>query len=128
MFDFYEQRKIRQFLYSWPLLILLGIILVIFLRAAWGASVQERETQVIKQQRLAYLEELEAREASIQAEIDRLSTGRGIEEEIRQKFEVAKEGEKVIVIVDAPEDSGPSSEKSSRGFFQRVADFFSFKR
>lgn len=128
MSDFYEQRRIKHFLYSWPFIILLGVILVIFFRAAWGAYLDERETQIVKQQRVVYLDELKDREASIQTEIDRLNTSRGVEEEIRQKFEVAKEGEGVIVIVDAPEDLGSSAEKPPRGFFQVIADFFSFRR
>jgi len=47
---------------------------------------------------------MKAREGVLSGEIDKLQTPSGIEEEIKSKFNVAKEGERVAVIVDRPED------------------------
>jgi cell division protein FtsB len=126
MADFYEQRRIKHILYSWPFLLLLGLILLLFVRATWGAYMQERETDMVKEQRAQYLADLKIRESLIRAEIERLDTERGVEEEIRQKFEVAKDGEGIIVIVDAPEDTNSSTSNTPRGFFEKMFDFFSF--
>ena len=109
MFDFYERRRIKRWLYSWPFLIVLIVASGSLLNGVWGVYQQERQTRINRNQRLTHLEELKIREGALKEEIDRLNTGRGIEEEIRQKFEVAKEGERVIVIVDPPEN-GPGFE------------------
>ena len=43
---------------------------------------------------------LEERRAKLASDLERLSTPRGTEEELRRRFNVAADGEKVIVIVD----------------------------
>lgn len=92
----------KQWLYSWPSLLVLLIISGFLIHGVWEVYQQERQTRVNKNQRLAHLEELEDRKEALEEEIARLGTARGVEEEIRQKFEVAKAGEAVIVIVEQP--------------------------
>ncbi|NQV93445.1 septum formation initiator family protein [Candidatus Kaiserbacteria bacterium] len=127
MFDFYEKRKIRQWLYSWPFLILLIIMSIFLTHGVWGVYQQEVQTRVNKNQRVAHLEELEVRRNALQDEINRLNTERGIEEEIRQKFEVAKEGEGVIVIVEPP-SSLEVEEEVYYGVLKRFTDMVIFWR
>ena len=116
MFDFYERRRFKQYLYSWPAIVVLGFACLWLALSVWGVYTQERQTRITKGERQAYLEELQVREAALNEEIARLRTDRGIEEEIRQKFEVAKEGEEVIVIVDAPNQSGAEGAQEGRPF------------
>ena len=123
MFDFYEKRKIKQLLYSWPVLFLLAVLFILLLNGVWGVYEQEKETRINKNQRLLYLEELKERKNVLQEEIDRLKTPRGMEEEIRQKFEVAREGEGVIVIVDAPDSEGDRKINGHKGILNRFLDF-----
>lgn len=47
------------------------------------------------------LQTLENREIELTKNLERLSTPRGVEEEIREKFSVAKEGEMMALIVEA---------------------------
>ena len=47
---------------------------------------------------------LAEREAVLRDEIGRLETSAGVEEEIKSKFNVAKEGERVAIIVDRPQE------------------------
>lgn len=47
---------------------------------------------------------LQARKDALEAEVQYLSDERGIEAEMRRQFDVAKEGEKVVVIVEEEED------------------------
>ncbi len=111
MFDFYEKRKIKQRLYSWPVLILLVVITSFLLNGVWGVFLKERQTYINKHQRLSYLSGLEVRKNALENEINRLNSERGVEEEIRKKYEVAKEGEKVIVIIEPP-SSDTNNKKS----------------
>ena len=62
--------------------------------------------------------DIEARYNNISSEAARLQTDVGIETEIRQRFDVAKKGEGVIVVVDK-ELPAPEPQK---GFVRRVWD------
>ena len=128
MFNFYERRKIRQRLYSWPSLLVLIVASAFLMNGVWGVFQKERQTSINKSQRLAHLEELEIRENSLKEEIDRLNTERGIEEEIRQEFGVAKEGEEVIVIVDLPLNGSDFGIEESRSRFERFLGAIIFWR
>lgn len=94
--------------------------------SVWGVYRQERQTGENTERRLAQLEELLERERALDTEIERLSTDRGIEEEIRRKFEVAKAGEEVIVIVDTPASLGAGQQDAAAGFFGRFLDAIIF--
>lgn len=128
MFDFYERRKIKQWLYSWSFFVVLLIASVFLTHGVWGVYQKERQTRINKQQRLAHLDELNTRREALEKEINQLSTERGIDEEIRQKFEVAMEGEEVIVIVDPPLNGSLSNITESKNTFERFLGAVMFWR
>jgi len=102
MLEFHERRKLKRLLYSKVTLVVLLVVAALLLHSVWNVYQKEHGTRIIKAKRLEELNSLRGREAALQAEIDRLNTSRGVEEEIRKKFEVVREGESVIVIIDAP--------------------------
>jgi cell division protein FtsB len=124
MLDFYEKRKIRTILYSKPVLILLAAVIAMLSYSVWGVYIKERETLAKKNQRAAVLEELVEREQILEEEINRLNTARGIDEELRSKFEVAKDGEKVIVIVDGKEQDETERTTEKKSLFERIKNIF----
>lgn len=67
--------------------------------------------------------ELEKEKEKLSTDISKLKTENGVEESIREKFPVAKEGENVIVIVD---DKTPPAvpKQESGGFFSFLRNFF----
>ena len=123
MFDFYEKRKVRNIMFSKPVLVLLGIVVLLFVYSVWGAYQKESETREKWKNREEVLIELEGREKELSTEIDRLETEKGTEAEIRSKFEVAKEGEEVIVIVEPPEEEVRDAPPPKKGFFKRIFGF-----
>ena len=56
----------------------------------------------------------------------KLNTESGIEEEIRDRFQVAKEGEEEIVIVEE-QDNFAETPKPRVNFLQRVWNFFTIR-
>ena len=118
MFEYQQKSKIRRRLYSPIVLIILLIITVALLNASWGALQKKRESDRNAERVKKELEALESQEQSLSVTIDRLQTNTGIEEEIRQKFNVAKDGEKVIIIVEPNQASTTAVEKT--GFFNRL--------
>lgn len=98
--DFRTRSRLRRAFYSKPITLILIVVLVVFSRAAWGMYEKSAEAREKRDKAEAMLTGLEAREAELKTDIDRLSTERGIEEEIRMRHMVAKEGENVIIVRD----------------------------
>ena len=124
MLGFQEKQRFRRILYSKVTLIILAVIVLLLLQSVWGVWGTARETRLLREREERTLEELKARAAILQAEVDRLSAERGIEGEIRSKFDVAKEGESVLIITD-PKESGEDTDTSPRsGFWATIVNFF----
>ncbi len=119
MLEFYEKRKLKRVLYSRPVLIVLLIPVAYCMMVAWHAYLKEREAHANMLAATAELERLKEREATLDKEIERLSSERGVEEELREKYEVGKPGERMIVLIDKDKEqkdvSPPIKEKNFLG-------------
>lgn len=124
MFDFHEKRKFKRLLYSKATLMILGLIIVWLSFVVWSMYKKERDTGIKRMEQREILNEMRERETTLQNEIDRLNTEKGIEEEIRSKFEVGKEGEKVIIVVDNPKEKSALKAGLKKSFWQKLFDWF----
>ena len=89
----------------------LAVLIFFVARGTWGVyqKAQESRSNLALTQK-AYAE-LEDRQSVLAAQIEALKTSRGVEEEIRSRYEVAKPGEQVALIVDdAPTSTATTSE------------------
>lgn len=121
MFDFHEKRKIRSVIYSKysiGVIILVGLLIS---SSMYERLTVEREMATKLEARNAELVELKNRAATLEAKVDHLNDDRGIEEEIRGRFDVAKEGEQVVIILDdneataTPDGEGSKFSRESEG-------------
>lgn len=96
----FNRKNTYNFWHSPFILFILFCILVVFSYSTIGLIEKERETEKKKELKLAEIETLRAREESINKDIEKLKTEEGVEETIREKYQVVKEGEKMVVIVD----------------------------
>ena len=103
MFDFHEKRKIRGLLYSKVVIVFILLITALLSRSVYERYVVEREMAERRAEQESELVELKARAAALESEVDHLYNSRGIEEELRSRFDVAKDGEQVVIIVDDSE-------------------------
>lgn len=108
-----EKKKIHQIVYSRPMLVLLVVLLVVTLNSTWkmyekASLAREQKNRLEKE-----LEDLKSRELELEAKIANLKTERGLEEEIRGRFSVAKNGESVVVVVDPSSGEGTSTKDES---------------
>lgn len=102
MFDWQQKRAFKAVLTS-PLLQIFLLLLIVMV----GLSAFERyqiaktmaERRAVAEAQLATLE---ARQALLEERVDYLSNERGIEAELRRQYDVARQGEQVVVIVDPP--------------------------
>lgn len=123
MRDFERKRKIRKALYSPGVLLLLLVLLALAGKATWGLYAKERESRKNLNRVEDELHGLELREERLQADIARLKTPEGIEMEIREQFQVAKPGEKMVVLV--PDRAGEPGEKAEEpSLLSRFLDIF----
>ncbi len=119
MKDFQSRQKLKKFLYSPWILLVLALITGLLIKGAIGILNKERDSA----QTLAELEEnnvkLRDRHQELEAEIASLQTEQGVMQEIRAKFNAAREGEHLAVIVDE-EGKGTSEEDSSLPWYQKL--------
>ncbi len=123
MKEFQRKRKLRRLLYSPLVLLVLLALLFVTGKALWGVYEKERESRT----RLHGVEEelalLRAREAALKRKIERLQTPEGVEAEIREQFQVAKPGERMVVIV-AEKRAEAAAPKGERSLVSRFFDIF----
>jgi len=92
-------------------------------RATWSVYQKERVTRHKLGSSQEEYSELTQRQEFLESEIERLGTPEGVEEEIRERFGFAKEGERVIVLVES-DQSGASAGGSGSGFWSWLKGLF----
>lgn len=119
MREFQEKQKIKKRIYSKTSIIITLIIVIFIFRGVISVYAKERDSRM----ELALLEkkktELSDRLNRVSHNNDRLKTEEGIESEIRSKFDVVKQDEGVIVVVD---EKLPVPEEDTRGAIKKFWD------
>lgn len=93
-----EPRK--NFVYSWFFLAVLLIILGLFAKSAYASFSKKKNAE---QERVKYHEkkqELESKKKALEDKINALKTDRGVEEELRLRYNIKKSGETLIRIIE----------------------------
>jgi len=112
MFDFHEKRKIRSFLYSKFVIGGLFLLAVLVSFSAYDRYTIAKEMKIKLEDRRVQLEEVKNRAQVLETKVEYFENDRGIEEELRNRFDVAKEGEQVVVLIDAKEEPGDKSKEA----------------
>ena len=115
------QRKKRSWIHA-PWVTVLALVLIIGgLFSVVRAYIKKQESVVLKKQYEQELVEIKKQQEDLTVKIENLSTKRGIESEIRDRYRVAKEGEQLVIVVDN-EDSVVSVPKKTP-WFQKIRYF-----
>lgn len=116
MKEFQTKRRWRGILFSRPAAIML------FLAAAWLFSLTAREylaVKAIKKENAALEKELillEKKNKTMEERLKNMNSAGGIEKIIRERFNVKKPGENVLVVLNE-EKKEADGESEKRGFF-----------
>lgn len=124
MRNFQKKKNMWSLLYSKPVLVFLGIILVLFTYNLLGLLGKMRETVKNKENAQNRLEELSANKERLTQHIAQLETEEGIEENIREKFGLVKEGEGVIIVVEDKAEAKINMEANSGGLLNFIKNIF----
>lgn len=129
MFDFHEKRKIKSWFFSKPAIALILVGSFFLGRSVYERYQKERETAQKHAEASAELANLTAHAVELEGEVKHIQSARGIEEEIRNRFDVTKEGERAVVVMgdrhsttsstftEAPK---PKEEQRNSGFLSRL--------
>lgn len=125
MFEFKKKNEYR-FWHSPLALFLLFCFLIVFIYNVVGLMQKDRETNMKKSLVLDEIDSLSKREASLSLDIKKLETEEGIEDLIREKYQVVKEGEKMVVIVDEEEKKVETvtEDNAKHGFVEWLKNIF----
>lgn len=100
-------------MYSAPAIIGLLVITIFLAKGAYSLLLTERRSAEKADVLVEKVSALASRETFLEAEITRLNTEAGIEEEIKSKYNVARPGELVALIVDARDMASTTVEEVS---------------
>jgi cell division protein FtsB len=107
-------------MYSRPVIVLLAILIVLLARPVWKIWRKARVVAEEQAQVAAQLAELQSRRDFLRQEIAALQTARGMEGEIRKKFPVVREGEKVIIIGDDAVATSGASVSTTTSWWRKI--------
>ncbi|HEY4528650.1 MAG TPA: septum formation initiator family protein [Candidatus Paceibacterota bacterium] len=113
MREFQDKERRKRYLYSPIVLLLLSILVFFMAKGAASVMNKERESRAKVSELDKESQKLESRQKMLQANIGKLETEEGVIEEIRQKFNVTREGESVTIIVDNQEKLNTTSKDAT---------------
>jgi hypothetical protein len=117
MREFEQKQKIRKRIYSKFTIVILLIILFFVFKGTfeiWQKERQSKATLKVEEERFY---ELEKRKELLNSKIEYIDSEVGKEELVREKFNVAKEGEKEVFIINEEEKTEIEPEPSKLGKF-----------
>jgi len=100
MFDFHQKRKMRTVFTS---RITQGILLILAFMVMWSAYDRyliARDMADLRAGVESEVMDLKDRRESLGSEVEYLSNERGIEAEMRRQFDIARDGEQVVIILE----------------------------
>jgi cell division protein FtsB len=95
------------------------------LHSTWTVYEKKRASEEMRRLAEEKVDSLVQRKGDLEQKIERLSTEIGLEEEIRAKFGVAKEGEKVVVFVPNSEELSEKA-NTEKSIWKKIKNFFDF--
>ncbi len=123
MKSFQQKKNFGHILQSRPVLVFLIVLIVFFAWGVWGLLGKMRtaiENKKLVENKVA---ELQKEKDKLSIDIAKLKTDSGVEENIRQKFGLVKEGEDMIIVVD-DQNKPITEEVKKNGFFSFFTNLF----
>jgi cell division protein FtsB len=114
-----HKQKVKQRLYSTPVLSVILILTLFLIKGTYQVMQKDRMSVASVQELKLKAAALSSRQTELDQSINRLNTGEGVDEEIKDKFSVSKPGEHVAVIVD-PKDQSTTTSTSSDPWYNRL--------
>jgi cell division protein FtsB len=125
MKNFQKKNRQRTFLQSKFVLVVLGLLIITF---SWSIIELAGKLQnTIENKKIAEnkVKELQKEKEGLLYDIANLNTDKGVEESIRERFGLAKDGEEMIIIVDDKNSTETVNNKpGNKGLFSFLKNLF----
>jgi len=128
MLDFKKRNKSWRSIYQKIFIFILAVMVIFLGNASWNAYQKYKVAKGNRDNAAAELGKLYEREEKLKEDTDLLKTQEGIETLLRQRFNIAKEGEGVVVIVDKEDEEKTKQADLSKDTSFWGAFFSIFKR
>jgi cell division protein FtsB len=112
MFDFHEKRKIKSLLYSKLVIGALFMFAIFLSFSVYDRYVVAEDMKAKLDTKRHELEELKTRAQVLGSKVEYMKDDRGVEEELRNRFDVARKGEQVVILLD-PKTSEQKQENTA---------------
>jgi cell division protein FtsB len=96
----FQKKNKKKLFQSKIFFIFILLFLFLFIKAIISFYTKTSESKIRRDQTENEFLELETRKYDLENRIERLESSVGIEEQLREKFDLIKEGEKIILISD----------------------------
>ncbi len=96
----HRQKLWQRIVLSWFTIILLFISCILLARSLWDIYQKNRQSNTRADTARAQLDKLIERRDLLDKNLQRIKSSAGVEAELRSKFDVAKDGENLLVIID----------------------------
>jgi cell division protein FtsB len=110
---------------AWLLIAVLATLAVLIGFAAWKVYSKGEDARIAHANAEESLQELDERKVALETQLEKLGTDRGVEEEIRKRYQLAKPGEEVVVLVNEDDGAESSAKPAQRGFWESITSWFS---
>jgi len=119
----HRQKLWHRVALSWVTIILLFISSILLTQSLWDIYQKNKQSTTRADTARDQLDKLISRKALLDKNLQRIKSSAGVEAELRSKFDVAKEGENLLVIIDKeePQITEPLPEPWWRELWHKVA-------
>ncbi len=125
MRDLQERRRWRAILHSPVFLVILSIIVVSLLRSNYNIYKKNQIAKINRGESDKKLAQLVGKHDRLSSLLKKLDTERGVEEELRNKFQITKSGERVLVVVDEEgQQDYTGTTTIDQGYWEGFKSFF----
>lgn len=115
---------------SWIRSPILAVFLVLII--GWGIvvvikiGIKYREAVQLRNEYRAELQQLQTKEGELNEKIKNLSTDRGLEAEVRNRYRVVRPGEQLVIVIDDQGASSTTTAQDTGSFWQKIREFIGF--
>jgi len=99
--QFGTPKKNVQLLYSWPAIAGLAVVIVLLSQSVWERYQVKRGMEIRFVAAQSEYEAFKQRREELTEKVEYMQGARGVEEELRRNFDVARPGEQIVILTGA---------------------------
>ncbi len=119
-----SKNSLYKILYSKVMVIVLLLILALLSYSVFSLYKKRNEALTKAKSAQVELDRVKEKQEQIDSSLLKLSTPEGIEDAIRDKFQVVKDGEGLIVVTDPNHSETSVKEEVKQTFWNKIKEFF----